>query len=118
MQSCGLSPPSSEVAQLCKAAPELLPRPALASPTLETDSNDSVLGAAKLQEEAVFSPQLLLSDQLQKHLLSSTLQTGGGGGRASSRASPPSISTTPALSFVFPGAPGWGQMVDQVGPSK
>ena len=102
MQSCGLSPPGSEVAHLCKAAPELLPRPALASPTLETDSNDSVLGAAKLQEEAVFSPQLLLSDQLQKHLLSSTLQTGGGGGggRASSRCSPPSISTTPALSFV------------------
>ena len=66
---------------------------------METDSNDSM---AKCEDDSypLRSPNMFLNDQLQKHLLSSTLQGNTSRARSGQSSSPTNISTTPALSFV------------------
>ena len=66
---------------------------------LETDSNDSM---AKCEDDTypLRSPNMFLNDQLQKHLLSSTLQGNTSRARSGQSSSPTNISTTPALSFL------------------
>ena len=66
---------------------------------LETDSNDSL---SKDEDSFSLTVPTLISDQMQKHLLSSTMLGNSRSGqvRPGGSGSPTDICTTPSLSFV------------------
>jgi len=94
---------------MCKSRPSefsssgsLLVRTSLSSPVLETDSNDSL---SKCVEDSFSLPATsLLSLQMQKHLLSSTMQNSQPVSKYRGGSSSPtavfSIAPTPALNFA------------------
>jgi len=107
MQSCNLSPTSREIEQICKTRSSefsspgsMMVRTSLTSPVLETDSNDSL---SKCVDDSFSLPATsLLSLQMQKHLLSSTMQNSPASKSRGGSSSPTtvfSIAPTPALNY-------------------
>eukprot|EP00092_Neocalanus_flemingeri_P014578 GFUD01015727.1.p1 GENE.GFUD01015727.1~~GFUD01015727.1.p1 ORF type:complete len:1020 (-),score=204.84 GFUD01015727.1:156-3215(-) len=109
MQNCNLSSTIREIEQICKSrnsefssSGSLLVSTSLPSPVLECDSNDSL---SKCVEESLTLPATtLLSLQMQKHLLSSTMQNSPSVSKFRGGSSSPtavfSIAPTPALNFA------------------